>query len=161
MKKDTRLILVVDDNSNVREVLVAVLESDGREAFGASEGKTAIAYTREHSVALLITDLIMPGQEGMETIRQFVKEFPHIPMELIGSGFGDYAYDAGTVTAILGVVIASENSELLNCVGIRVSDMVVVEQVVVHATVKQVGHRVRPSTTNAEVVVNEATVHGR
>ena len=89
MKKDTRLILVVDDNSNVREVLVAVLESDGREAFGASEGKTAIAYTREHSVALLITDLIMPGQEGMETIRQFVKEFPHIPIIAI-SGNPDY-----------------------------------------------------------------------
>ena len=74
------LILVVDDNSSLREALLAVLESDGREAFGASDGKAAIAYTREHPVALLITDLIMPGQEGMETIRQFVKEFPRIPI---------------------------------------------------------------------------------
>jgi CheY-like chemotaxis protein len=70
-------------------VLVALLESAGREAFGPSDGKAAITYAREHPVALLITDLIMPGQEGMETIRQFVKEFPDIPIIAI-SGNPDY-----------------------------------------------------------------------
>jgi CheY-like chemotaxis protein len=92
------LILVVDDNSSLREALVAVLQNSGREALGASGGLAALAYAHEHPVALLITDLIMPGQEGMETIRQFVKEFPHIPIIAI-SGKPDYLSSAEALGA--------------------------------------------------------------
>jgi CheY-like chemotaxis protein len=89
VKKDSRLILVVDDNSSLREALAAVLENSGYEVVQASEGHGAIALTRQHPVALLITDLIMPGEEGIETIRNFAKEFPHIPIIAI-SGNPDY-----------------------------------------------------------------------
>jgi CheY-like chemotaxis protein len=88
VQKDARLILVVDDNSSLREALVAVLENAGRGAFGASDGKAA----------LLITDLIMPGQEGIETIQQFVKEFPQISIIAI-SGQPDYLSSAKALGA--------------------------------------------------------------
>jgi CheY-like chemotaxis protein len=109
------VILVVDDNSELREALVPVLESAGREAFGASDGKAAIVYTREHPVALLITDLIMPGQEGMETIRQFVKEFPHIPIIAI-SGNPDYLSFAKALGAAIVLTKPIGRANLLQTV---------------------------------------------
>jgi CheY-like chemotaxis protein len=94
------LILVVDDNSSLLVALVAMLENAGHGAFGASDGKAALEYAREHPIALLITDLIMPGQEGMETIRQFAKEFPHVPIIAI-SGKAEYLSAAKAVGAAI------------------------------------------------------------
>ena len=84
-----RSILVVDDNSSLREALVAVLGNAGYQVFQASNGNAAIADMRKQPVALLITDLVMPEREGIETIRQFILEFPHTPIVAI-SGMRDY-----------------------------------------------------------------------
>jgi len=85
----SRSILVVDDNSNLREALVAVLGSEGYEVLQASNGDAAITHMHEQPVALLITDLVMPEREGIETIRHFIQEFPHIPI-IAMSGVSDY-----------------------------------------------------------------------
>jgi CheY-like chemotaxis protein len=82
-------ILIVDDNSNLREALVAVLENAGYEVFQASDGNAAISEMRQRPVALLITDLVMPEKEGFETMRQFTQEFPRMPMIAI-SGRPEY-----------------------------------------------------------------------
>ena len=84
-----RSILVVDDNSNLREALAAVLDNAGYEVFQASDGNAAISEMRHRPVALLITDLVMPEKEGFETMRQFIKEFPRMPMIAI-SGMPEY-----------------------------------------------------------------------
>lgn len=84
-----RSILVVDDNSNLREALVAVLDNAGYAVFQASNGNAAIADMRRQPVALLITDLVMPEREGIETIQQFIQEFPRIPI-IAMSGMADY-----------------------------------------------------------------------
>jgi len=89
VKKDAGFILVVEDNSDLREALVAVLENSGHDALGALNGKVALEYARQHSITLLITDLIMPEQEGIETIRFYVQEFPDIPIIAI-SGNPEY-----------------------------------------------------------------------
>ena len=115
MNKDVRVILVVDDNSSLREALVVVLESAGRAAFGASDGKAALAYAREHPVALLITDLIMPGQEGIETIQQFVTEFPQIPIIAI-SGNPDYLPSAKALGAAAVLTKPIRHANLLQTV---------------------------------------------
>jgi CheY-like chemotaxis protein len=95
-----RLILVADDNSSLLAALVTTLESSGHEAFGVSDGKAALEYARKHPTALLITDLVMPGQEGMETIRQFVKEFPRTPIIAI-SGKPEYLSVAEAIGAAI------------------------------------------------------------
>jgi len=89
MTPSPRLILVVDDNSIMREALTAVLGNAGYAVSQASNGNAAIAYAREHPVGLLITDLVMPEQEGIETIQHFVKGFPHIPIIAV-SGMPEY-----------------------------------------------------------------------
>ena len=85
----SRSILVVDDNSSLREALVAVLENEGYAVFQASNGNSAIDEMHQQPIALLITDLIMPEGEGIETIRHFSQEFPHIPV-IAMSGMSEY-----------------------------------------------------------------------
>ena len=98
-----RSILIVDDNSNLREALAAVLDNAGYEVFQASDGNAAIAEMRQRQVALLITDLVMPEKEGIETMRQFIQEFPRLPMIAI-SGMAEYL----PVAKALGAAVVLE-----------------------------------------------------
>jgi CheY-like chemotaxis protein len=109
------LILVVDDNSSFREALIAVLEDSGREAVGTSDGKAALTFARKHPIALLITDLIMPEQEGIETIQHFVREFPHIPIIAI-SGNPEYLPAAKRLGAAAVLVKPIGYADLLQAV---------------------------------------------
>jgi DNA-binding response OmpR family regulator len=73
----------------MREALAAVLEDANYQVFQASNGNAAIAENRQQRVALLITDLVMPEGEGIETIRHFVQEFPGVPI-IAMSGMPEY-----------------------------------------------------------------------
>lgn len=63
-------ILIVDDDTLVRDALVLLLERDGHEVLEAVNGVEAIAIFRERLPDLVITDIIMPDMEGFETIRE-------------------------------------------------------------------------------------------
>ena len=115
MKKDGRLILVVDDNSSLREALLAVLEDAGHDALGFLNGKVALTYARQNPTALLITDLIMPEQEGIETIRHFVREFPGIPIIAI-SGNPDYLPAAKHLGAAVVLTKPIGHADLLQAI---------------------------------------------
>jgi CheY-like chemotaxis protein len=62
-------ILVVDDEPAVRDLVKEVLESGGYEVLTAGNGREAMKCLRRNIVDLVITDLVMPEQEGIETIR--------------------------------------------------------------------------------------------
>jgi len=61
-------ILVADDNDQIRNMLVVVLEEAGYEVFTASNGIDAEKLFRERKPDLVITDIVMPDQEGVKTI---------------------------------------------------------------------------------------------
>ncbi len=109
------MILVVDDNSSLREVLLAVLEDAGHQALGFLNGKVALTYARQHPISLLITDLVMPEQEGIETIRHFVLEFPQIPIIAI-SGNPDYLPAAKHLGAAVVLAKPIGSSDLLQAI---------------------------------------------
>ena len=71
-------ILVADDEAGVRGFLRAVLEEGGYQVTEAADGKQALQQARAGQVDLVITDLVMPTQEGIETIRGLRKEMPGI-----------------------------------------------------------------------------------
>lgn len=62
-------ILVVDDEPAVRDLVKEILESGGYAVLTASNGREAMKCLRRNIVDLVITDLVMPEQEGIETIR--------------------------------------------------------------------------------------------
>src|SRR5829696_10469425 len=74
-------ILVADDEQNLRRVLTALLRRDGHEVVQAATGLEAI--DRLADVDVVITDLRMPGADGMEVLRTASKNHPHLPVIMI------------------------------------------------------------------------------
>jgi DNA-binding response OmpR family regulator len=79
-------ILIVDDEEQVREILRMWLEKAGYEVFEAVDGKMGVDVHRKTPVDMLICDLIMPGQEGFETITQFKNQYPDVCIIAISGG---------------------------------------------------------------------------
>ena len=78
-------ILVVDDVDDVRESIVAVLQSAGHMVTEARDGKEAIAKLGGQSFDLVITDIMMPEQDGTEVIMH-IEGLPERPPVLAISG---------------------------------------------------------------------------
>jgi PAS domain S-box-containing protein len=81
-------ILVVDDELSIRMLFRKVLERAGYEVVEAANGKAAMSRIREGKVSLIITDLVMPEQEGVETIRQLRQTYPQIKVIAMSGAFG-------------------------------------------------------------------------
>ena len=65
-----RRILVIDDDDLVRETLRRALETAGFQVVEAADGRQGTRLYRSDPVDLVITDLLMPVKEGIETIRE-------------------------------------------------------------------------------------------
>ncbi len=70
LKKDTR-VLVVDDEGIMRNLLADVLQDEGYNVTTAMSGEEAIKYARDSAFQIVITDLKMPGMNGIEVIKRF------------------------------------------------------------------------------------------
>jgi hypothetical protein len=81
-------ILIVDDDAQVRRFLAKLLEIEGYEVLEAGNGKEAQAFCRKTPIDLMITDLVMPEQEGLETIQVIRKHWPNVPVIAISGAFG-------------------------------------------------------------------------
>jgi CheY-like chemotaxis protein len=81
-------VLVADDEPGVRAFFRTALEEEGYEVVEAANGKQALQEVRTGPVDLVITDLVMPGQEGVETVRALRKEVPGIGIIAMSGGFG-------------------------------------------------------------------------
>ena len=62
-------ILVIDDDPAFRALMRVMLETSGYEVQEAGDGKAGVARYREEPSDVVITDILMPEQEGLETIR--------------------------------------------------------------------------------------------
>ncbi len=88
-------ILVVDDEANLRRVLVAQLARDGYEVHSAADGESALAFLKEHHIDLVVTDLRMPRMNGMDLLRAALREDPDIPVVILTAhGTVDNAVEA-------------------------------------------------------------------
>jgi excisionase family DNA binding protein len=93
-------ILVVDDDGAVRELLSKALTSAGYEVDGAADATSGLARLGEKSYDLLITDLKMPGHDGLWLIREARVNQPGLPVIVITG----YSSEATAIEAIdLGV----------------------------------------------------------
>lgn len=79
-------ILIVDDDELIRDLFRRWLEREGFEIYEAENGKKGVEIQRSNPVDLMICDLIMPVQEGIETITQFKEDFPEIGIIAISGG---------------------------------------------------------------------------
>lgn len=91
-------ILVIDDDGDLRELVASVLEAAGHEVYRAADGNRGIAIQRRERADLVITDLVMPEKEGIETIHDLREEFPGLAI-IAMSGGGSAGTDVYLATA--------------------------------------------------------------
>jgi DNA-binding NtrC family response regulator len=87
-------ILVIDDDADLREVILEALESAGHEARGATDGVQGLELQHERPADVVITDIFMPDKEGIETIRELKEQFPGVKI-IAMSGGGHYVKKPG------------------------------------------------------------------
>lgn len=93
-------ILIVDDDAGVRQVLKSMLDSAGYAVALAGNGREAMERLRHEQFDLIITDLVMPEQEGIETIKLLRRDYPEVKVIAISGAFGgDYLRIAGFLGA--------------------------------------------------------------
>lgn len=80
------VILVIDDDQPVRQSMEIVLQMYGFDVLTASDGDEGLRAYREHVPAAVITDIMMPGTDGIETIREIRREFPDAKIIAMSGG---------------------------------------------------------------------------
>src|SRR4030095_5251414 len=86
-------ILLVDDDEQFRSMLSQSLKRAGYEVTEARNGSEGIDLYRDHPSDLIITDLIMPEKEGLETIREYRKSYPDAKIIAISGGSRNSSID--------------------------------------------------------------------
>jgi len=82
-------ILIIEDDPEVRQLLQSLLVRAGHAVIEAADGREGIHLYRTNKPDLVVTDLIMPGQEGLETIVELHREFPDQKIIAISGGSRD------------------------------------------------------------------------
>ena len=90
--KRAPVILLIDDEENFRCVLKQVLVNAGYEVVEASNGAEGIKYFYQNPADMIVTDIIMPEKEGIETILELKRAFPDVKL-IAMSGGGWYGTD--------------------------------------------------------------------
>jgi CheY-like chemotaxis protein len=79
-------VLVIDDDSLVRDTTVRILEREGYQVVVASDGVRGLRVFRTEQPDLVITDIIMPEKEGIETIGEIRGDRPDAKIIAISVG---------------------------------------------------------------------------
>ncbi|MFW6050374.1 MAG: sigma-54-dependent transcriptional regulator [Myxococcota bacterium] len=113
----SRQILIADDEPNLRRVLTAQLERDGYEVHAVDDGQRALEALEQHHIDLVITDLKMPGIDGMEVLGRVMDRTPDVPVILITAhGTVDNAVEALKLGAFDYVTKPFDRTEFRNVV---------------------------------------------
>jgi CheY-like chemotaxis protein len=83
--------LILDDDTMVRQLLTEILAERGYRVFEAGNGKEAVSKIENTAIDLVITDLVMPEQDGLETIRLLHRRHPALRIMAV-SGYQSGAY---------------------------------------------------------------------
>ena len=86
MPEQTHTILIVDDEQNMRVALFEALSRNGHDVAVAENGQMALEMIARHPPDLVVTDIKMPGMDGLELLRQVKALRPELPV-VIMTGF--------------------------------------------------------------------------
>jgi DNA-binding response OmpR family regulator len=98
-------VIIIDDEEDIRVVLKEVFVRAGFDVRVASNGDEGLNLLREESADLVITDIIMPGKDGVQTAYDIRMEFPKTKIIVMSGGGNaapqDYEPSAIATTAYL------------------------------------------------------------
>lgn len=79
-------ILIIDDEEDVRIVLSMTLKRAGYSVLVAADGREALELLDETTCDLVITDVIMPGMDGVAVVEELRRRSPEVPVIVISGG---------------------------------------------------------------------------
>ncbi len=95
-------ILIIDDDELLRQMLRLTLRNFGYEVADAANGREGLTRHRAAPADLVLTDLIMPEQEGLETIQAFRRHHPTVKIIAMSGGGRFSAQDVLGAARFLG-----------------------------------------------------------
>jgi DNA-binding response OmpR family regulator len=95
-------ILLVDDEPLVLELFREILVLDQHDVTTAGDGNAAVAALSHGTFDLVITDLVMPDREGLETIMTLRHQYPQLPIIAMSGGGRGNSMDYLDLAAKLG-----------------------------------------------------------
>lgn len=95
-------IIVIDDEVAVRRTTCRALERAGHRVAEASDGEEGLRILADAGADLVITDIFMPGQDGILTVRRMRKEFPQVRVIVISGGDSSGLLDLRRDAELLG-----------------------------------------------------------
>lgn len=92
MTQELLKILVVEDNQDVRDLVVHILSADGFHVFAAPDGEHGLAILNSNHVDLVLLDVMMPGISGLEVLTEIRtgsnKKIREVPVMMITAKSG-------------------------------------------------------------------------
>lgn len=152
-------ILVVDDEPELRSVLVESLQRHGYEVTGCGSGRTALAELRERDFDLLLTDLMMPEMDGITLLKAALEIDPHlIGVVVTGQGTIQTAVDAMQIGAFDYVLKPFRLQNLmpvltraLNTRQLRLENLQLRETVAIHELTQTISFTLDPQTVMSKL----------
>ncbi|MFW5489665.1 MAG: response regulator [Desulfovibrio sp.] len=96
-------ILIIDDDPTSRWVLKAILEEEGHNVSEAEDGEQGLALFNATPADLVITDIFMPEKEGVQTIRELLRDHPETRIIAVTDGGSKGMYEPLNWIQLLGV----------------------------------------------------------
>ncbi len=79
-------VLLIDDDSFARQTLHAALDRMGFDVCSAEDGETALKLFEHQPAEVVITDMVMPGVDGLDVIGRLRREHPEVTIIAISGG---------------------------------------------------------------------------
>jgi len=95
-------VLLIEDEELVRELLKEVLEINGFQVLTANNGIDGVRLFKESPTDIVITDLVMPEQEGVKTTLQIKKLAPHVKIIVISGKLETESMNSAPILTMMG-----------------------------------------------------------
>jgi CheY-like chemotaxis protein len=106
----TAKVLVLDDDENFRALVHAILEPAGFEVLESGNVQHCLIQLRDHAVDAVILDMVMPGCDGFEALRELKELFPEIRIVAVSGALESELYLM--VSAHLGADASLDKSKI-------------------------------------------------
>ncbi|HKI51558.1 MAG TPA: response regulator [Geothermobacteraceae bacterium] len=106
-------LLVVDDEQDICRLFAAELEDEGYQVETAGSAAAAADLLTSREFDLVVLDIQMPGESGLQTLQEIVRDKPDLPV-ILCTAYSCYKDDFSSWLADGYVVKSSDTSELKN-----------------------------------------------
>lgn len=108
-------LLLVDDDESIQILYREEFEEEGYQVISALNGEEALGKFSQDCPDIVVLDILMPGMNGVEVLRQMKMQHPSVPV-ILSSAYQEFKRDLGTWASDEYVVKSGNLDELKACV---------------------------------------------